>query len=217
MKFTSILKSILKWSLVTIGFFILEPIVLIAIIPLFPIYIFRLFVILLSKIFRPELSRMISGFSACAASDGIYTKPNYTVLTFFFESRRVDVDKHRELMMKHLVTRKRPNGELHYPEMSQYVSYWLGFPFWRNDPDFDISNHVMIYEGSQDHINWGRKFDENDMMKISNDLLTKPYPKNKSPWEMLIIPNARSQGTKEGDSSEQTVIVFKFHHTLGKL
>ncbi|CAG7727425.1 unnamed protein product [Allacma fusca] len=55
------------------------------------------------------------------------------------------------------------------------------------------------------------KLDEHGLMSATNDILIKPFARERSPWEILIFHGADSKACR---SKKQSLVVFRYHHAL---
>jgi len=104
------------------------------------------------------------------------------------------------------VYQKASDGSDKYPELRQSLVPYSGYLFWKWDSNFDIRNHVTYgYNGSF-------KMDEDSFNKAQKALLRKPYQKDRSPWEAILIPEFISKYNPE--QGPQTLILVRFSHAL---
>lgn len=108
--------------------------------------------------------------------------------------------------------RRRDNleapGPLCYPELRLYVDSWMGFIFWRKDDHFSLRNHIIVHSIKRD----ARSEEEcaNFVRDLMEELLNKPFPPKRSPWEVHIIHNFRHKAS----STLSTVLILRIHHCL---
>jgi hypothetical protein len=118
-----------------------------------------------------------------------------------------------------IVDAKDAEGKLTKPEFRQYVTKRLGFLFWKWDPEFDIRNHIRIYDGklSTQFQNGILPVNKDTVAEACDDLMYKPYVPKRSPWEILLIHDFKEMdpitGERVGPGS--TVMVLRIHHCLG--
>ena len=53
---------------------------------------------------------------------------------------------------------------------------------------------------------------EEDLKRVTGDLISKPFAQGRSPWEIMIIPKYRASNNDTG--KDQMVIVFRIHHAM---
>lgn len=83
-----------------------------------------------------------------------------------------------------------------FPELTCFISTFLGFWCLKRDLDFAIENHVFENHPVLD--------DYTKLEKLKSELLNSPYPAGKSPWSVYI--------TRNGTNS---ILLFRIHHVLG--
>jgi hypothetical protein len=149
---------------------------------------------------------MVATRSVIFAVDNMYSQPRATVVSSFVVEGEVDLSMFRETARRKVLEAKNPDGSLIRPEMTQYISQWMGFYFWKKDPKFVIQNHFRFYDGPSRRSSYTTL----EFYGISNELLGKPYTKDQSPWEVLFFPNCIDE--EKGRSG--TGISFRVHHAL---
>ncbi|CAL8085192.1 unnamed protein product [Orchesella dallaii] len=98
-----------------------------------------------------------------------------------------------------------------YPEATQYVEKFMGFVFWKKDPYFKIENHLKILslKGSTEAEM------EEELCHLSEELLNKPFPHKRSPWEAYVVHNYKNDGLlKRSKTGELTLLILRMHHTF---
>ncbi|CAL8084793.1 unnamed protein product [Orchesella dallaii] len=99
-----------------------------------------------------------------------------------------------------------------YPELTQYLDSWMGFMFWKPDLRFNLKHHL------KSHTIVGRNDQEveENVCSFVQDLLNSPYHPKRSPWEVYVINNYKNELlSKECVNGELSLVVFRFHHSLG--
>jgi WS/DGAT/MGAT family acyltransferase len=76
----------------------------------------------------------------------------------------------------------------------------VGLPYWVPDPDFSVSDHVVIHDGD---IDWaGAK-------EVMTTAVEQPFDLSKPPWTLHVIPNVTGL---PGEDRVVTIVGFRFHH-----
>ena len=209
-----ILRSIRRQSLILLLTLIvcLIPLpVLFITVPL--AFIHRKLVQLLAALFRPhDLCRIFTGKGAFFALENVYTRPKLTILLHFIFDGPVPIDKLRRKFQLKLVDEIDDQGNLTYPQLRQTWTQFLGFLFWKWDANFSVDNHVHLYDHTEAKLALSSPCTEDDLKKVTGELLAKPFVKGISPWEAVVIPNYVAKNNSDG--REQTVIVFRIHHAM---
>ena len=174
-----------------------------------PLFIYRQLVVIAARIFRPDLANVVVSNQALLAHDTLHDedKVTFNICTWHVFEDPLSVGNLRKLVQENLVTRRKADGTLEFPEFQQYYEPFGGYLFWKWDRNFDVSNHVRYFErenGNDGVIN------EKELQKIISKLLTTRWPRNRSLWEILAIN--RYQPTKE--DKEKSVLIIRFHHSL---
>ena len=100
-------------------------------------------------------------------------------------------------------------GELMYEELEQSWTRFLGYAFFKNEKNFDLSNHIGVYDRAGDS-NLTSPCTEKELMRIVAGLSSKPWRRDVSPWELLLVPNY----AEEGSSTAKTVFILRIHHAM---
>lgn len=135
-----------------------------------------------AKWWRPSLGKLLCARSSLAAIDDIYTAPKCTLLGVAVVKGDIDVSILKKDVMRRIVQATDTNGQLMYPELQQYYSYWGGYLFWKWVKDFKIENHVSVFEKSE-----REAMSEMDLIKLRTELINKPYKRGTSPWEFVVV------------------------------
>ncbi|CAL8130749.1 unnamed protein product [Orchesella dallaii] len=92
-----------------------------------------------------------------------------------------------------------------YPELTYYADSWFGFMFWKKDFQFKLENHIHSFKivgKTEPEI-------EEEVRSLTEQLLNKPFPPRRSPWEGFVIQIDSNNGHKL-----KTKIVLRLHHAL---
>jgi len=172
-----------------------------------PIYIFRKIVFYIAPIVRPDLGKMLTTRSTIFAADDIFTKPgNNAVVSGTISQNYISVKKIREEFRSRTLLAGTPKGLLKYPELQATLIYWLGFAFWKPDPEFNLDDHIRLHPKSTT----GAITSSKDGMEILREIVNKPWAPGKCLWDMQILWNCKSESSDE----LKTMVIFKFHHSM---
>lgn len=202
-------------SLHAIVLFILFPIFLLLFLPM---WLTRQSVKLLAKVIRPDLCEMVTcGTSTCANANGTEDNPRMVTLVELLFRDQLDFEQVVREFNSRAVEKVDNEGSMVYPKLKQRLTSWLGIWFWTKDDTFDIKKHITCSTLNKDFVT------EQDLRLVEEQLLSKPFTKRASPWEMLVVPNTRLSP----DSSHRhhscpdfspafltTTIIFRISHIL---
>lgn len=183
---------------------------------LIPCLIYRKLVSTYCKLFKPSLGKLLCARSALAAIDEIYTSPKCTLLGVAVVQGDIDILQLRDDIVRRVIKAKSPKGELLYPELQQYFSYWGGYLFWKWVKNFKIEDHVSVFEKSETE-----EMSELDLINLRTELISKPYKKGISPWEFVVVRNYHPKfplmidvdsNCDEKYKSKKSVLIMRIHH-----
>lgn len=159
----------------------------------------RLLIALLAKLFKPEFYKILPSSSNVLTVDDMYKNPKYTLVTVEVLEGNLDV---------HLAKKKYDSLAF---ETRCFITHWAGYTFWQKDEKFNIDNHVSCYHQTG-------AVDEKELHKIKLELLNRPFTRNKSPWEVLIVknfePDLDNNAHVVDKNKEYTAVVIRFHHSM---
>lgn len=76
----------------------------------------------------------------------------------------------------------------------------IGLPYWVPDPDFSVSDHVVIHDGDHD---W------ESAKEVMTTAVELPFDLSRPPWMLHVIPNVAGL---PGEDRAVTIVGFRFHH-----
>ena len=203
MGFRAITKEI-----ITIFFFllilVLLPIVIVCVIV--PVFLARFLVFCCSRLFGPKgIQGMIGQLCGLHAVDNLTQKPLGNLLVaLYLESDKFDLVTLRENFKSKVLNKRNSRGRLMYPELQQILCEFMGYSFWKWDPNFLAEDHCSIYQPKE-----GEVIDEAGLLKIRQELVLKPWKPNMPPWECIIVEKLQST-----EYPNAVVLFFLAHHTL---
>lgn len=160
---------------------------------LLPIYTYRYLISNWSKLFIPSHGKILPTINSIFAVDNITSDPSCSILLTVGLEGRLSVQEVKQRLQKLLETKK-------YAELQQSLTKWMGFFFWKSDPNFYLDDHVIsITEPMGDE----------DILKLKKTLLKKPYVKGKPLWDFTIVTNYT--GT---NLNTKSICFSRFHHAL---
>jgi hypothetical protein len=173
-----------------------------------------------------DLGKMLSFTSSFFAADNLYKQPRANIVTICTVEGTLDLAHFRNLwrtnVMEATIPSDRANegttikvvdeeaGQKLYPELTQYIYNWGGYTFWKEDLNFNLNEHINTL-----HLNYSNTHDgdsESDikdedllLSELREELLNRPWVRNKPLWEIFLIPGA---------SGKQTFLLIRCHHCL---
>lgn len=169
-----------------------------------PIYIYRCLLIQYVKLFKPSFGQILSSCDSAFEENYSESKPSNTLIFSFVLEGPIELKNLRTLFQQNILeaqipSLKKDKDQLRYPTLKQYQVNFGGYRFWKDDSTFNIAGHIT--ERMYIH-------DSNYLTKLHQELMNKLFPKNKSPWELLLIKNYQ-------DNPDKCVLISRSHHTLG--
>jgi len=187
-----------------------------------PIYTFRFFVASVVIRFYPAVDKLLTTRSSVFGADNIYEKPKCSIIGSIIVEGTLSVEEARKVAPFLLLDTKNPNGTLKRPEFQQYVTPFWGFLAWKWDYNFDIKNHIRMYDGRYQaaFLNGSKPVNSDAMVEVGEELMVKPFPRQRSPWIFHIIHNYNENDPVLGlpvepKKSAKTAIILQWHHSLG--
>ncbi|CAG7730607.1 unnamed protein product [Allacma fusca] len=184
-----------------------SPVTLLVIL-LFSVY--KLIVVGLAKMLRPDLSSPVPGPSNILSQDyGMSKSSKFNILTMLVLDGDITISQVRTAFQTRVLNKRMGNGEREYPELCQYWTNYLGYFFWKTEKNFSLQSHVRMYDyrnpQSLERVN------EKELKGLIADVLSQPWKDGCSPWEILMLPNYFDSVIDR----PQTVLMFRIHHGMG--
>ena len=203
----------MKTRTLVAGFFILTVFLpLLAILSVVSV-IFQLFVLTNAKIFHPDLSHIFAGGELLYAIESIYTRPKVSTVVHSIFDGQIQLDYVRQQFEHRILHVCDPEGNLLYRKLRQSWTQLCGYRFWKWEKDFSLKNHVRLYDYTEPQLAIPSPCTEEDLRRVTGTLITTPYAKGQSPWEMLLIPDYQFVNTN-GETCIGSVLTLKIHHCL---
>ena len=127
---------------------------------------------------------------------GSVGNPNFITAVMMIKGKP-DVQKLRKLVEDKIV---KTEPETSYRRMKQRVSKCYYTYLWQDEEDFDINNHILVYE--QESIT-----SKVELETVYSELCSRPIPEELSPWQFTVI--------KLDFKEEMYCVHFKLHHCIG--
>jgi hypothetical protein len=157
-----------------------------------PLLLLRGFAILTAKCIQ-SLGRPLSLSSVAFTGDDLYGKPGMALT--------VTLGYDGPLNKSQVEKRYKDTMESQFPELKQFLSWWMGFYFWEQDPNFSFDDHFTYCE---EEIKCMEDLDER-----RHAMSGKPFRKRKPLWNVVVFPNCKIEG-----SDVKTATILRIHHTM---
>lgn len=186
--------------------YLISPVLLLCILFLL---IYRGLICALAKVKQKDLYAMISPSTSLYASDEMHGIPNRNTVCFLVLKGRLSIDMLQNCIDKKILS-ANTKGSYQYPHLRMYPTKFHKFLFWKLEDEFKVENHVMMYEKARDN---NQIWTEMDIREIQRNLIRKQWARFASPWEILLIPNYRTQNC--GPREVKTMLCVRFHTCIG--
>ncbi|MDG9670376.1 wax ester/triacylglycerol synthase family O-acyltransferase [Hahella sp. CR1] len=80
----------------------------------------------------------------------------------------------------------------------------LDHPYWVDDPDFDLRNHLR-------HVHLPAPGGEEQLLQLTSAILAEPLSRERPLWEITLAGGHRSNGAKKCNSC---ALIVKIHHSI---
>lgn len=197
-------------------FFILA--LLIAILSI-PVFIYRYVITkIVAPFFKPEIGKAVTVNGNMIASEFLKLRqgpgipPRCSTVVNIICDGIVQYDELLKVINTRWIRASTENGQLRYPEFQQYIDYWMGYMFFKKDKNFFLEDHVYLHELDEQGTEEGA---ENFLRHLIEELVNKPFPLKKSPWEVHLINNYKNSELDCEVGKPVSVFVIRIHHGLG--
>lgn len=170
-----------------------------------PVYIYRLVVILVAKLLRPDLGQIMGGMTAALANDYFSSKnPRAGVVFGVAFEGNMTVQEMKERIQKGWID-GQTSKKSQCLKFHQFPTRFMGFNFWKDGlSQFSVENHVSILSDVETPLT------EPDIEAVFETLVNKPFPTNQSPWHVYVIENYQPDSRLKGPN--QQVMIIHWHH-----
>ena len=169
----------------------------------------------------PGLSGFYTDAGITMTNDNPHIRPYVGHVWYLVCNGTVSVEDLREKFKTQVFSSSWNNSNPDkYVRLRQFWTPFCGYLFWRRDADFQIENHIRMYDYTCDKnlALPSMVTTEKDLRRLMGPLMAKGYQKDRSPWELLIIPNYKAQITENINAPKQScVIVLRMHHALADI
>lgn len=185
--------------------YLVSPLILLCILLLLS---YRVIISICSKVSRKDLVGIVCPSTSVYASDELYGIPNRNFVCSLVLKGRLSLESLQSAIDRKILSVKNAKGHFKYPHLRTYPVKFQKFLFWKLEEEFKVDSHVFMYDKAKDN---NRIWTELDLQEIQKNLIRKQWARFASPWEILLIPNYRTQSC---GAREKTVLCVRFHMCL---
>lgn len=151
----------------------------------------------------PNYGKFISYFDVWMDEDFVDSIPQSSIVTSLTLQGDLSLEELRTLFIENVLTTrsKVDSKKLRYPELQQYLTTFICFRIWKNDPSFLIENHIV-------EKNWNGS----DLGNIHQKYQNKMYKKRRSPWKLVLFRNVNFDNDNE--KGPKSLLVLRTHHAM---
>lgn len=183
-----------------------------------PLFTFRKLLGIISRFFDPDICNAVDSFGHIISRDyeDWYRSPSQSIVVLFKLKGHFQLDQLREHLTRKVILKSDVNhNKLDYPELQQFVIKRMGSLFFKWDRSFNVANHVNIFSDKDLLPNPGTDIvDETKLRRIWEAMITRPYMKQRSLWDVHIVPNYVSNSKDVEKEEQQQLIILRLHHVL---
>lgn len=192
-----------------------------------PAKLWTRFVSYVAYLTDPDINKIVTGLPAAQIRDidTIHTKPCAVVVTKLRLNGRLKFESlikrfQDEVLIK--LDSEKAYPTLQYPELQQYFHRFMGYVFLKWDRKFDVRNHFSVFNANSD-----KPVTRPELIKIWESLMSKPFPRERSPWEFVAVDNYKPDPSEleqwrkadkpkpPTNQDDYHVIFLRMHHGLG--
>lgn len=223
-------------------FYILSPLLLLFFSSL---WLYRFFLSIWKEIFYPRFGPFFNGLDAFLLGQCPYSGEQLlNVGVYFTVAGRLELDEFRTIVETKLFNRLQ-NNDKSYRRLVQKFTTWAGFSCGEDEINFKVADHVRLLNLEELGERLKRQcvaldlagtniivekkihqehFTRQDVDELNRALLRVPFQENKSPWEILLLHNPKSEsgskskfsGCSQDESFENgtTVLFLRINHSI---
>lgn len=177
-----------------------------------PFYAYRSVISVLAKFMDSGITRVISGLSATLVRDHDFldSKPLSTIVVHIKVNGPLTICELRNLFKERVISKRSADNAFQFAELQQFYQTFMGYVFLKWDRNFDLSNHVKSYQSSS-----RQQVTNRDLMTVWEDLMIRPFPVKRSPWECFLVENFHEDGDEEdGAPTRKSILFLRIHHGI---
>jgi hypothetical protein len=173
-----------------------------------PIILYRRILFHSAKYVRPDLAKMVTARGSLPAFEDVYKSARSKLVTAVVLEGCPSLDDLRDGVESALGTVDPNSGQILYPELSQNITKWMGYLFWKPLKNFHADDHIVYCE-KQKVI-----FEQADRLLKEESLI--PFTNDKAMWKLILYTNYDPDKSDKFVKAESrySLLVFCVHHTL---
>lgn len=177
-----------------------------------PFAVYRKVITVVAKIYDKDITTGITGLSTIFHRDfdSYHEKPLHAIVACLrVKGGNLSVSLLQKYFMEKVVLKNNPKtGKVAYPELQQHFTRFMGYSFLKWDRSFDISKHVIVYNDDNEMV-----VTQPVLMELWQYLMVKPFPRNRSPWEVVLVENYVGE-KGEGENAPDWIIFVRINHAI---
>ena len=169
---------------------------------------------------RPDLHEYYTDKGIAFVNDQPHLRPYTNHVWYLICEGSVSVENLSEQFQNQVFFSSKNNP---YPEkynrLRQFWTSFCGYLFWKWDEDFRLQNHIRPYNYTENGLTIPSVCTEEDLRRVMGPLMAKEYQKDRSPWELLVVPKyeIQSHDGKDHKQKHGCVIILRMHHGLADI
>lgn len=183
-----------------------------------PIFIYRWFIKeIMVPVFRSDVGKAVTISGQVMAAEFLSPDkpPRCNLVVNLIIDGQMSFEEICKIIDKKWIKATTEQGALKYPELQQYLTYCMGFMFWKQDPKFDLKNHIQYHKINGDSDQDSEQF----LCQLVEQQVNSNYTEKQSPWKLHYVHNYRNSSLYEEtggnlNSNEMSVLVLRIHHGM---
>ena len=172
---------------------------------------YRILVLAVSKILRPDLANLIQGVANVTFALGLGTVPAANICLCSTLDGVITVEEVRTRFQKNILNVCRPDGTKTYAKLQQTITTFMNYGFYRWVKDFNLNEYIRPYDYKGPlALPTSEGVSEKDLERVAGKLISHPYAPGKSHWELLVVQNYRP----ESNGDRKTLLVLRISHAI---
>ena len=160
-----------------------------------------LFFFLVSEVVRYVIKLKYGGKAVkMSGSDAIYGKEDsksaYLMIAGIVMNGTPSIEKVRNVFRDRILAVRDDQGKIKYHKFRQLITTELGYCIWKDDPNFDIKNHIRIWKDPLDDFeDFESKISDDEPGSRAEDVISRyldkyggeRLPSDRPQWELVIL------------------------------
>jgi hypothetical protein len=210
--FRIVIMGALEYFVGAVVIFIFVPFLAIL---LTPIILLRRFLFHCAKFFRPDLGKMVTARGSLSLVQDPYVSARPKMVTGMVLEGRISLETLYDGVKSTIETIDPSSGEPLYPELTQSIENWMGYPFWKTITNFNLKDLITFCDNNTNNT----PVDHREVVEIMKVISLKPFERDNPLWKLTVIPRfiplSNSPYMKESISNSQySFVIMEIHHAL---